>query len=161
MEILFALAIIGLLVYAIIQWRSRRGALERADPGIGTVKRLYFYSVIFVTLMMSANGVMVVATDLLERLFGGQQIVPSSSTRLAWGLALVIVGLPLLGFHWRAMQRHLNELPVEQDSILRKLFIYVTLGVAVGLLTSGLVGILNWALGAGDFSGFPWAAAVV
>ena len=168
MEILFGtignlvpLALIGLLVYAIIQWRRRRGALEREDPGIGTVRRLYFYSVIFVTLMMSANGVMLVATDLLERLFGEPAIVPSSSTRLAWGLALVIVGLPIWAFHWRAVQRHVTELPVERNSILRKLFIYVTLGVAVGLLTSGLVGLLNWALGASDFSGFPWAAAVV
>ena len=157
---LFPLALIGLLIYAIIQWRRRRDALESPDPGIGTVRRLYFYSVIFVTLMMAANGVMLVATDLLDRLVG-DAVVDSRPVRLASGLALVIVGLPLWAFHWRAMQRHLADLPVERNSILRKLFIYVTLGVAVGLLTSGLVGILNWALGARDFSGFHWAAAVV
>ena len=157
MELLILLAIVGLVIFLVAAARRRQGD---ADPGIGTLKRLYFYSVMFVTLMMAANGVMVVVTDLLERLFGGA-VVASSSNRLAWGLALVIVGLPLWGFHWRAMQRHMADLPVERNSILRKLFIYLTLGVAVGLLISGSVGILNWALGARDFSGFPWAAVIV
>ena len=156
-ELLILLAVAGLVYFLVAAARRRPREL---DPGIGTMRRLYFYAVIFVTLMMAANGVMLTATDLLERLFG-EAVVASSPIRLASGLALVIVGLPLCAFHWRAVQRHVADLPVERRSILRKLFIYVTLGVAVGLLTSGLVGILSWALGARDFSGFPWAAAVV
>ena len=60
--LLILIAIIGLIIYGIIVWRRRASASEsapdpNADPGIGTVRRLYFYIVSFVALMMTATGV--------------------------------------------------------------------------------------------------------
>ncbi len=167
MEIIFGiigwlvpLGLIGLLVYAIIQWRRRRGALESSDPGIGTVKRLYVYGVSFVSLMVAANGVVQIERYALDGLFGGDVLSPSRSG-LAIGVALAIVALPLWLFHWRLAQRHVSRLPVETRSIIRKLYLYLVLGVAVGLLLPASVSALQWVFGSGDFSGYPWAAITV
>ncbi|MCL0028781.1 DUF5671 domain-containing protein [Dehalococcoidia bacterium] len=154
---LILLFIVGLVVFLVTA--KRRGNHD-LDPGIGTMKRLYFYSVIFVALMMTANGIMLVVMDLLENL-SEKTVVASSSTQLAWGLALVIVGLPLWYLHRRTVQRHMAELLVERNSILRKLFTYVTLGVSISLLTLGAIGITEWVLGVREFSGFSWAAVIV
>ena len=98
------LAVIAGVIFLVVNLRRRR---SRIDDGIGTVRRLYFYTVSFVALMMTANGVMLVGMDVLERLFVGSTL-SDSTTRLAWGLALIIVGLPLWAFHWRTMVRQVS-----------------------------------------------------
>ena len=58
--LLILIAIIGLIICGIIVWRRRASANSQEadqDPGIGTVRRLYFYVVAFVALMMTATGV--------------------------------------------------------------------------------------------------------
>ena len=102
---LFPIAIIGAIVYAIVQWRRRQAPLEPVDPGIGTVRRLYFYAVSFVALMVAANGLVQIERYVLEGLFGGDVLSPSRSG-LAIGISLAIVGLPIWGFHWRMVQRY-------------------------------------------------------
>ena len=57
-------------IYGIVAWRRRR-IVEEADPGIGTVRRLYFYIVSFVALMMASNGVVLIIRFLLDSIFGG------------------------------------------------------------------------------------------
>ena len=137
-------------IYAVVAWR-RRVAVD--DPGIGTVRRLYFYTVAFVALMMAANGLVQVAQFVLE--------VSPSSTRLAIGASLVIVGAPLWALHWIMVQRHTTRLPVERRSVVRKFYLYVVLGVAVGLATASSVGVLQWIFGSPRFSGYHWAAVIV
>ena len=154
------LALLGAGVYAIIQWRRRSDLPQAVDPGIGTVRRLYFYSVSFVALMMGANGLTQIVQYLLESQFGGE-VLHQSQTRLAVGASLTIVGLPLWGLHWRLVQRYVRDLPVERRSLVRKFHVYLVLGVAIGFVVAGYVDILQWAFRAGDFSGFPWGAVVV
>ena len=158
---LLPFVIIGLVVYAIVQ-RKRRGAGEEAevDSGIGTIRRLYFYVVSFVALMMAANGLVQVGRYLLEVLFGGE-ILSSSRTQLAIGASLLVVGLPIWAFHWRMVHRSLQEFPVERRSLVRKSYTYLVLGVAVGLAIGATVGALQWLFGDRSFSGYPWAALVV
>ena len=156
---LIPLAIIAAVVYVIVQ-RRRRDTSEMVDPGIGTVRRLYFYTVSFVALMMAANGLVQIAQYVLEALFGGD-VISESQTRLAIGASLTIVGLPLWVFHWRLIQRHVGELPVEKRSLIRKFYIYLVLGVAVGLAIAASVSLLQWAFGSKSFSGYPWAAVIV
>ena len=80
---------------------------EQVDPGIGTARRVYFYVVSFVALMMAANGVVQIVQYLLESLFGSDVLSPSQ-TRLAVGASLAIVGLPLWLVHWRIVQWHVR-----------------------------------------------------
>ena len=51
-------------IYGIAAWRRRR-VDDEADPGIGTVRRLYFYIVSFVALMMASNGIVLLIRTLL------------------------------------------------------------------------------------------------
>ncbi|MCH8207147.1 MAG: hypothetical protein IH956_09100 [Chloroflexi bacterium] len=157
---LVPLVIIGAIVYAIVQWRRRQAPLEPVDPGIGTVRRLYFYAVSFVALMVAANGLVQIERYVLEGLFGGDVLSPSRSG-LAIGISLSLVGLPLWGFHWRLVLRYVSELTVETRSIVRKLYVYVVLGVSAGLLIAASVSALQWVFGSKDFTGYPWAAITI
>ena len=157
---LFLIAVIGAIVYAIVQRRRGRDSLEPVDPGIGTVRKLYFYAVSFVALMVAANGLVQIERYVLEGIFGGDVLSPSRSG-LAIGISLALVGLPIWGFHWRLVLRYVRELPVETRSIVRKLYLYVVLGVSAGLLIQASVSALQWVLGSKDFAGYPWAAITI
>ena len=71
---LIPVVIIGLIIYGIIVWR-RRASLQsqdtEQDPGIGTVRRLYFYVVAFVSLMMSATGIVMLIQFILDSIVSG------------------------------------------------------------------------------------------
>ncbi len=164
-SLMFPVAI-GLAVYGIIVWRRRaagqgQDAEEDAeqDAGIGTVRRLYFYLVAFVSLMMFVSGVALLLQFVFDSIFGGD-VISESNIRLAGGASLAIVGLPLWFFHWRFIQRAVAEQPVEIRSILRKLYIYITLAVAVSILIYATLGVLNWIFGVDDFSGYGIAAII-
>ena len=156
---LIVVALIGLVVWAIVSWR-RRAADAAPDPGIGTSRRLYFYVVSLAALMMAVNGLVQVVRFLLDSQFG-PDVITASSTGLAVGVSLIIVGFPLWAFHWRLIQRHVAELPVERRSVLRKGYIYVVLGVAVALVIVALVDVLRWLFGGQPFDGYHWAVAIV
>ena len=163
--LLILIAIIGLIIYGIIVWRRRASDSESAadtntDPGIGTVRRLYFYVVAFVSLMMTATGVLFLVQVILDSIFGGD-VISGSTIRLAGGMALVIVGSPLWYFHWRYIQRAVAEQPVETRSILRKLYIYITLAVAGSIAIYTAYDLLNWIFGTEDFSGYSIAAVII
>ena len=154
---LIFLILVGAVVYAIVAWRRRE---HDADPGIGTVRRLYFYIVSFVALMMASNGLVQIVRFVLDGQFG-PDVLSRSNTPLAIGASLVIVGLPLWAVHWRMVQRYVAELPVERRSLIRKAYLYLVLGVSVALLMAALVGVLRWLFGGQDFGGYNWAAAIV
>ena len=157
---LIPLLVLAGVVYLIVYYVRRGDRLQSVDPGIGTVRRLYFYSVSFVALMMAANGVVQILQYLLEAL-SGDDVVSQSQTRLAVGMSLTLVGLPLWFFHWRMVQRYVGELPVETHSVIRKLYVYLVLAVAVGFIIAASVGLLEWAFRTRSFGGFPWAVAIV
>ena len=152
-------AVLGAVVYGIVALTRRSRDFEQIDPGIGTVRRLYFYIVSLVALMMAASGVVLVLAYVLEAGFGGD-VLSTSRRQMAWG-ALTIVGLPLWAFHWRFIGKQVRDLPVETRSILRKLYVYLVLGISASLVVGGLVSLLRWAFGVETFEGWPWAAVVV
>ena len=157
--ILTQAAVIGALIHGAFMWR--RGSVGAGpNPGIGTPRRFYFYSISFIALMLLVSGVTMVLMSLLDELFGGP-VIREATTRLATGLALTIVGLPLWAFHWRFAQRSTETHPAERRSILRKLYLYVTLGVALGFLASTAYRAIEWMLGVGDFPTFSWASVLV
>lgn len=149
--------IVAAIVTAAVLWRRRD---TTTDPGIGTVKRLYFYTVSFVALMVAANGVVLIVEFILEGLFRGPAVVSPSSIRLAAGLSMVVAGLPLWFVHWTLVQRQVRRLPVETRSIIRKLYMYAILGVAVGFTIAASVQLIEWIFRAKDFNGYPWGAVI-
>ena len=158
-RILIQLAVIGTAIHGAFIWRRRSVGAGR-DPGIGTPRRFYFYSISFIALMLLVSGVTMVLMSLLDELFG-DPVIRDVTTRLATGLALTIVGVPLWAFHWRFAQRSTVTHPAERRSILRKLYLYVTLGVALGFLASTAYRAIEWMLGVGDFPTFSWASVLV
>ena len=152
--------VIGVVIYLVVQRRRTTTTLDAPDPGIGTIRRIYFYTISFVALLMAAIGIALIIQFVLEGLFVSD-VVSQSNDRLAYGGALTIVGLPLWIFHWLAIQRHVRELPVEKRSLLRKFYIYLVLGVALGIFVEASVRLLRWAFDAESFSGYPWAALII
>ena len=158
-RILLQVAVIGTLIHGAFIWRRRSVGTGR-DRGIGTPRRFYFYSISFIALMLLVSGVTMVLMSLLDELFG-EPVIREATTRLATGLALTIVGLPLWAFHWRFAQRSTAAHPAERRSILRKLYLYVTVGVALGFLAFNAYLVIEWMLRVGDFPTFSWAAVLV
>ena len=158
---LFPIVLIGSIA-ALIVFFVRRGRSDSldSDPGIGTIRRLYFYLVSFVALMMAANGVVQIAAYVLDTVTEDGVVSPSR-TPLAIGLSLVIVGLPLWLLHWMAVQRQVKRLPVETKSIARKVYLLAVMGVAVGMAAANTVDILQWVLGVNSFRGDSLADLVV
>lgn len=157
------LVIVGGVAYAIYAWRKHEpDPDDDHDPGMGTLKRLYFYGISFAALMTLVAGISLTVQSLLNVLFDGQAFSLSSNS-LAWGLSLFIVALPIWFFHWRFILRSVAAMPVESRSIIRKVYIYLTLGVALGFLVAVSYEILKWAMRAGEFPEFslasvlPWA----
>ena len=154
------LAVIGGIAYLVFAW-IRRGRTAEMHAGIGVPRRFYFYSISFIALMMLASGILVTFSTLLDALAGDRVVLRSETTKLASGLALVIVGLPLWGFHWGFVQRTASTLPVERRTILRALYLYVTLGVALGFLAFNGVRLIEFALRVEEFSGLDLAGLIV
>ncbi|MSQ12497.1 MAG: hypothetical protein EXR48_07440 [Dehalococcoidia bacterium] len=156
--LVIVLVIVVAAVYRAAQWQKHRPSFEE-EPGIGTARRLYLYVVALAALMAGANGLVQIGRFVLDDLFGSPAI-SQSTTQLAIGLALAIVGLPLWAWHWRMAARALQEHPSEAGALLRKLYVYAVLGIAVGLLLHAATGLAQWILRAHDFSGYHWAAVV-
>lgn len=161
--LLAQLAVIGLIIYGVVVWRRRAAEHVSNDdthPGIGTIRRLYFYFVAFVSLMMAASGIVLLIQFILDSV-AGSDVISDSNTRLAAGASLLIVGAPLWYFHWRYIQRTVAEQPVETRSFLRKIYIYITLAVAGSIVIYTAYDLLNWISRAEDFNGYSIAAVII
>jgi len=162
-QLLVPLAIIGGIVAAVVAWRRREGDLEpetEADRGIGTVRRLYFYVGTFAYMMVASTGAVLVTCFVLDELFAPS--VPSRhASQLALGVVLAAIWAPIWAWHRLRVQRFAEEEPTERRSILRKLYVYVTLGVTAALVAHASVELLRWVLGAKSFSGYPVTALVI
>ena len=161
---LIPLVIIGGIVAGIVALVRRGGGGDEEEaPGIGTVRRLFYYGLAFVALMVAASGVILLVSGIVEGL-SGARVLLGNGTELALGLALTLVGTPIWLFQWRFAQRATAEFPVETRAISRKLYVYVVMGVAAALGALGAVWLLSWVLGAREFEGtfvaFPivWGA---
>jgi hypothetical protein len=160
--LLFPLVIIAGIVAAVVAWRRREG-LEgeaQADRGIGTVRRLYFYIGTFVYMLVAAVGVVLVADYVLDEAFG-PAVLSRGTNQVAVGVVLALIWAPVWAWHRLQVQRFVEEEPTERRSILRKLYVYLTLGVTAALAAHASVELLRWFLGATSFNGYPLAAVLV
>ncbi len=160
---LIPVAIVLGIVAAIVALARRGGDGAEEEPGIGTVRRLFYYGLAFVALMVAASGVILLVSGIVESL-SGTRVLSGSETELALGLAMTLVGVPIWLLQWRFAQRATEEFPAETRAISRRLYVYLVLGVAAALGALGVVWLLSWVLGAREFEGtliaFPlvWGA---
>ena len=110
--------------------------------------------------MMAFNGLVQIGQFVLEGAFGGD-LVSGSRTRLAVGISLAVIGLPVWLIHWRLVHRYVSELPVERRSVVRKLYSHAVLGASVALIIVGLVAIARWVFDDRSFPGYGWSSAIV
>ena len=160
--LLVPIVIIAGIVAAVVAWRRREG-LEgetEADRGIGTVKRLYFYVATFVYMMVAAVGVVLVLDYILDGAFG-PAFVSRDTGQIALGVVLALIWTPVWAWHRLRIVRFAEEEPAEQRSVLRKVYVYLTLGVSGALVALASVEVLRWIFDVESFNGYPLAALAV
>ena len=116
---------------------------------MSTVRRVYFYTVCFITLGMFSAGAGILLSLCFDILIKGHtlgQVGEQSFAReqLSLGLALVLIGGVLWFLFWRVVQRYASESPIEIGSTIRKLFMNLILAAAalVGLFAAAEL--LQW-----------------
>jgi hypothetical protein len=101
-----------------------------------TVRRLYFYAVAFVSLEVVLWGLV----GLARSFFCGRGIAAcGAATILAQGLALILVGVPVFGFHWWMAERFSRQDGEERASGVRAVFLYgALLGTLIPIVQNAL-----------------------
>jgi hypothetical protein len=154
------LVIVGIVVAVVALVRRRGGAEPEEEPGIGTLRRLFYYGLAFVALMVAAAGVTNLVDYVADRLFG-PRVLAGGEGQLAMAMALTVVGTPIWLLFWILAQRSIRQFPWEERVLSRKVYIYLVLGVSAALAASGLVNMLSWLLGVDDFNGVQIAFFLV
>ena len=156
----FQLLVLVAIIAAVVMFVRRRREGTGDDPGIGTLRRLYYYGFSFVALMFSAGGA-VMLVDYVADSFGGRQILSRGESQLALALAITIVGTPIWLFHWWLAHQAVSRFPSETRAVSRKVYLSLVLGVSAALGAFGLVSLLGWLLGADSFNGLHLAFPLV
>ncbi len=124
---------------------------------MSTVKRVFFYTVSFVTLGTSAGGVGMLLALCFDILIKGETWRGFARGQLSLGLAMLIIGGVLWFLFWRTIRRQVSENPAEIRSEIRKLFLNVTQGVAALVGLTAAVGFLRWLMAGASLDRFPSA----
>jgi hypothetical protein len=101
-----------------------------------TIRRIYFYAVALISLEVVLWGLI----NLLRSIVC-QHLVACGGigSALARGLALVLVGVPVFGFHWMMVQRFAHRDTDERASALRAASLYgVLLGTLIPVVQNSL-----------------------
>lgn len=92
------------------------------------IRRIYFYAVAMISLEVVLWGLI----NLARSIFCPKLVACSGAgSALAQGLALVVVGVPVFGFHWLMAQRFARREMDERASGIRAAFLY---GALLGTL---------------------------
>lgn len=153
------LVLIAAVVVAIVVGLRRIGG-ETNEPGIGTIRRIFFYGLAFVGLMLAASGVAKILNELLAAL-SMSDVFQSSSFGMAFGLAATIVGLPAWLLFWRTAQRSIERYPGERGTLGRKLYVYLVLGISAAVTAFSAQRLISDALGASSVDVTTLAPIVV
>jgi hypothetical protein len=157
-SVLQLLAILGIIAAVVVLVRRRSGVEE--EPGVGTLRRLYYYGLSFVALMVSASGVLMLVDYVADSL-SGREILSRGESQLAMALALTVVGTPIWLFHWNLAHRAIRRFPSETRAVSRKIYLTLVLAVSAALGAFGLISLLRWLFGGDSFNGLHLAFPLV
>lgn len=161
---LLPIVLVAAVVFALVT--ARRGTTLEDDlgdaphdDGIGTVRRLFIYTLALVGLIIAAVGVSMVIAGALDAITG-RVIFAERRQGLAVALAFSVVGGPAwLLFAWLT-QRSLRDHDVERRSQLRRLYLGLARGVAVAVIATNAITAGRMVAGIEGFRGAPWGALV-
>jgi len=102
-----------------------------------TIRRLYFYLVSFISLIVVVWGVI----GLTRTIFGGK-LIGNGANQLASALSLTAVGIPIFLLHWWLVQRTLDD-DEEHFARLRAIFLYAVLLATFIPMVQNILAILN------------------
>ena len=102
-----------------------------------TIRRLYFYAVALVSLEVVLWGLISLLRSMVSSNFVG------GTEPLAQALALIVVGVPIFGFHWRWAQRASTSDEEEQTAMLRALFLYFVLLITLIPVIQNILAVIN------------------
>jgi hypothetical protein len=154
------LVLIAIAAGAFFAWRRREGPDGEDDEGIGTLRRIYFYFATVAYMIVASVGAVLVARYILDELFG-PEVLDRDVTQLALGLVLALIWTPVWLWHRSRVARLPHETPAERRSVLRKVSVYLTLAITIGVTISGATEALLWLFRASAFSGYAVAAVAV
>src|SRR5688572_19173045 len=130
------------------------------EPGIGTVRRLVLYVLVFAAAMLAATGISLLIGGLFDAL-AGAVLIADSDTELAIGLSLTIVGGAAWAILWRVASSTVAHHPVERRSIARHLYFGTVRGVSLAVVMVAASQLLQWAFRVEDFDGNAAGFALV
>ena len=130
--IVFAVAVSGIYTFF-----SRKRASTQITVA-NTIQLFYFYSILFVSLLIIINGILLIANFILDE-FLPNGMIDSNQLGAATGFSFVIVGIPLWIFHWRQINRQVNETEYSKTSPLQQFYFYLILSVAIASISKNLV----------------------
>lgn len=103
-----------------------------------SIRRLYFYLVAAISLEVVLWGLI----NLLRTTLSTGLVFPGADT-LAQALALILVGLPILGLHWNWAQKAAASDPEEHAASLRAFFLYAVLLITLIPAVQNLLAFFN------------------
>lgn len=157
-EVIWNLVFLGVVVWVIARVVGRRRG-ERADGDRpASMRRLFVYGLLFVTLMLSASGAALVLWELAGVAWDGADRDP---TALALGLSLVVVAGPAYGL----LMRHVRGRLAAGDSERRRLgwaaYLNGSLLVSLVVTTVAAQQLFEGLTGVDDFAVATFAPVVV
>ncbi|MCH8199649.1 MAG: hypothetical protein IIA54_06235, partial [Chloroflexi bacterium] len=145
----FAFFLVPLLIIALIVWAivsaARRSGPTAQEPGIGSVRRVFFYGLAFIALMLATLGLTLIVGRLIGLVFL-DEIARRGSGQFAFGIAATVVGFPVWALLWRAAQRSIDRYAAERGTLGRKVYVYLVLFVAAAVVALNLTRAIGSAL---------------
>lgn len=102
-----------------------------------TVRRLYFYTVVLISVEVVLWGLINLLRSVVDETLGG------AAEALAQALALVLVGVPIFLFHWLWVQRSSGREDEEQTASWRAIFFYTVLLGTLVPVVQNLLALIN------------------
>jgi hypothetical protein len=112
------------------------------------IRRIYVYLLAFFGLLMLAGGTANLLRVVLEVLLAAPRTAAVDYVReeVSRAGAAALIGLPVWLIHWWWAQRLATRATAERASVLRRLFLYVVLGIALIAMAAGMHEALDEAL---------------
>lgn len=104
---------------------------------MGTIRRLYVYTVSFISLEVVIWGLI----GLVRSMVGGE-LIGGGTSQLASAISLIAVGVPVFLLHWWLAQRRIGD-EDERFALLRAIFLYAVLLATLIPVTQNILAFLN------------------